>query len=638
LKEVNKMGMEKIKLTESFVAKTAAFILLIILMCVSAASALLVAVNCEFGSYNITKGELKEKIFRNSAINTAHDALYTYLSDGESEALELCMDTNISFAICDQNMNLLCGVPVGSDGAYIYSTEIIASQQPESQTETGVDQRQVYTVYTYVNRQMNETDIFSFLDRMSDILYGLRYWGVLLTVICGVASLVLLIFLMCAAGHRAGSENIVPGPMTKIPFDIFSAASAGIIILLWYFVAAFRNNYSAVALYAEIIIAAAIITLSVVTGYCISFAIRVKLGKWWQNTVIYIILHWLFGLIKKFFYGIANFFRNLPLIWKTVLTLMILSAFSLIIILYPNTDTRVSCWLIATVIVLTVVSNIAISLRKLQEGGRKIANGDMSYRVNTEHMFRDFKQHGENLNSIGLGMTRAVDERMKSERMKTELITNVSHDIKTPLTSIINYVDLISKEKSCNEKISEYVEVLSRQSVRLKKLIDDLVEASKASTGSIDVSLRPCDIGVMLAQTAGEYETKLHDSLLELIITKPDTPVMVMADGRLLWRVFDNLMNNICKYAQPDTRVYLGLKMTDGKVHVSFKNVSKYPLNISADELMERFVRGDSSRHTEGSGLGLSIARSLTELQKGKLELSIDGDLFKVDILFPPMS
>ncbi|MBP3479863.1 MAG: sensor histidine kinase, partial [Oscillospiraceae bacterium] len=213
--------------------------------------------------------------------------------------------------------------------------------------------------------------------------------------------------------------------------------------------------------------------------------------------------------------------------------------------------------------------------------------------------------------------------------------TNVSHDIKTPLTSIINYADLIEKEPCENSTITEYAGVLHRQSERLKRLIDDLVEASKASTGNLEVLLAPCEVGVMLTQTAGEYEQRLTEKELTLVTNQPERPVKILADGRRLWRVFDNLMNNICKYAQRGTRVYLTLEEQDGQAVISFKNISREPLNLSPDELMERFVQGDVARSTEGNGLGLSIAKSLTELQNGTMELTTDGDLFKVVVSFP---
>ena len=231
-------------------------------------------------------------------------------------------------------------------------------------------------------------------------------------------------------------------------------------------------------------------------------------------------------------------------------------------------------------------------------------------------------------------MSLAVDERMKSERFKTELITNVSHDIKTPLTSIINYVDLLEKTDIQDEKAKEYLEVLERQSARLKKLIEDLIEASKASTGNLPVNNEDLEANVFVTQILGEFEEKLANAGLELIINKPEKEIPVRADGRHLWRVVDNLMNNICKYAQPGSRVYINLEETEDKVLLTFRNMSKYPLNITSEELMERFVRGDSSRNTEGNGLGLSIAKSLMELMNGKLLLYVDGDLFKVVLEF----
>jgi signal transduction histidine kinase len=248
-------------------------------------------------------------------------------------------------------------------------------------------------------------------------------------------------------------------------------------------------------------------------------------------------------------------------------------------------------------------------------------------------MLFEFEEHGNNLNKISEGMTKAVEERMKSERFKTELITNVSHDIKTPLTSIINYVDLLEKEELNNDKATEYLEVLDRQSSKLKKLIEDLVEASKASSGNLPVNLEKLDVGVFLTQTVGEFEEKLSIAGIELIIKKPEEPVFIMADGRHLWRIVDNLMNNICKYAQPQSRVYVNLE-ADANVRITFRNISKYQLNVTGDELMERFVRGDKSRNTEGHGLGLSIAQSLVTLISGKMEIVVDGDLFKVVIEF----
>ncbi len=281
--------------------------------------------------------------------------------------------------------------------------------------------------------------------------------------------------------------------------------------------------------------------------------------------------------------------------------------------------------------VLTVV----LQLRKLQKMAEQLAKGDLNSRMDTTGLLWEFKKHGDYLNQISDGMIKAVDERIKSEHFKTELITNVSHDIKTPLTSIINYVDLMKKETIAEERVLEYLEVLDRQSARMKKLVEDLIEASKVSTGNVAVNLETCDISILLTQMTGEYGERFEQAQLELLVSQPEQPLYILADNQHLWRIFDNLMNNIYKYAQPGSRVYIDVARQDRKVQIVFRNMSKYALNISSDELLERFVRGDSSRNAEGSGLGLSIAQSLSELMGGGLELYIDGDLFKVVVCFP---
>ena len=291
-------------------------------------------------------------------------------------------------------------------------------------------------------------------------------------------------------------------------------------------------------------------------------------------------------------------------------------------------------WLLEHLLLTALAFYLILSFRRLRLGAKEIASGNEAYVVDTRYLVGELADHANDLNHIRDGLNAAVAERMKSERFRTELITNVSHDIKTPLTSIVNYVDLLEKEEPENEKVREYVQVLSRQSARLKKLIDDLIEASKASTGNLPVDKEPCELGVLLDQTAGEYGERLTAAGLELVLSRPEEPVTILADGRHMWRVFDNLMGNALKYAQPGTRVYLSLARQAGKAEVTFRNISRSQLNVSGEELMERFVRGDSARSTEGSGLGLSIARSLTQLQGGRMDLTVDGDLFKVTLLF----
>jgi signal transduction histidine kinase len=250
-------------------------------------------------------------------------------------------------------------------------------------------------------------------------------------------------------------------------------------------------------------------------------------------------------------------------------------------------------------------------------------------------MVGDFRAHAQHLNNISQGMSHAVEERMRSEHFRTELISNVSHDIKTPLTTIISYINLLQHEKFEGEAAQKYLDTLDRQSIRLKKLMEDLLEVSKASTGNLNIVPTACELDVFLSQALGEYEDRMEKANLIPVVHMADESCVIMADGQLLWRVFDNLLSNVVKYAAPDTRVYLDLTQQNGRATLLFRNISKEELNVPAKDLLERFVRGDRCRHTEGSGLGLSIAQSLTELMGGELSLDIDGDLFKVSLSFP---
>ncbi len=297
---------------------------------------------------------------------------------------------------------------------------------------------------------------------------------------------------------------------------------------------------------------------------------------------------------------------------------------------------RVFTWIVLKALTVPVIIWCLIQWQKVRTGIKQIKEGGLKEEIDTSNTYFDFKKDIENLNSVYETVKNAVEAETKSDRLKTELITNVSHDIKTPLTSIINYVDLLGKEYEKDEPSSdtekEYVAILSKQSSRLKKLIEDLIEASKATTGNIKMDINDVDVSVILNQAAAEFDDRLEKAGLSLVMPEDHLNIMAKADGRHLWRVFDNLLVNITKYSMANTRVYISAEDTGDNVRITFKNISREPLNISADELMERFTRGDSSRNTEGSGLGLSIASSLTNLMGGRMDLSVDGDLFKATV------
>ena len=276
----------------------------------------------------------------------------------------------------------------------------------------------------------------------------------------------------------------------------------------------------------------------------------------------------------------------------------------------------------------------ADGLDLIMDGLKKISDGELQYKIKTDTLTGKQKVMAEYINNIGSGLDAAVENSLKKERMQTELITNVSHDLKTPLTSIINYVDLMKRENPTDPKIQEYLRILDEKSQRLKVLTEDVVEASKASTGNIKLEMNDIDFVEMVQQVIGEFEEKFQEKNLTMMVHFTDEPSIIYADGQRMWRVLENVFGNVVKYAMEGTRVYAEISNRNKKVTFSLKNISAQPLNISADELTERFIRGDVARNTEGSGLGLSIAKSLTELQGGEFKLYLDGDLFKVMITF----
>ena len=438
------------------------------------------------------------------------------------------------------------------------------------------------------------------------------------------------VFLLAAAGRR--KDGLRRTWFDRLPLELVlgavTAAVAGTVVLLD---ALFAAGWGlTLRLLLPALLGAACFAL--LLALLLTLSVRLKAGKWWRGTLLWLICHHLLRPVMRWLgRALRAVWRNLPLFWKSGLCWVGLSLFEL---LFLDSSYYFMLWIAEKLIFTPLLILLVLNLRRLQKGAAQLGAGDLRHQVSTANMLPTLREHAENLNSIGAGMQQAVSEQMRSERMKAELITNVSHDIKTPLTSIINYVDLLDKEGLTSESAAEYLEVLKRQSARLKKLTEDLVEASKASTGNLPVHLEPTDAGLLLSQAVGEYEERLAARQLEPIV-RADEGMRILADGRLLWRVFDNLLGNICKYALTSTRVYLNAQREAGEVVVLFRNISNQALDFPAEELMERFVRGDTSRNTEGSGLGLSIARSLTELQGGSLSVEIDGDLFKVSLRFP---
>lgn len=459
----------------------------------------------------------------------------------------------------------------------------------------------------------------------------LRYQNAYLPVgiITAVLCLALLVFLMASMGKTP--DGVKLRGIHRVPLDLFLAAALAAVAVPANFYSGINLLYNPLWVWMMPVTLMALWIGFVVLLTLCTISARLRAGKWWRNSIIYIVCRFVYRAVR-------GFVRALPIAWKGILVyavVVLVNALGMILAFGAGSFFVFLLTLVLDAAGLYFVIHTVRQLKTLQTAAQKLAAGDLTYTVDTEKMYPVLKEHGDDLNAVSVGMSRAVNERMKSERFKTELITNVSHDLKTPLTSIVSYVDLLKKEPIESEQAQEYIEVLDRQSQKLKKLTTDLVDASKASSGALPVNLEKIDLGELLRQSAGEYTEKFAAAAITPVLNVPEGEMYVTADGRLLWRVLDNLLGNAVKYAQSGTRLYLELTPGETETVLTLKNISREPLNIPAEELMERFVRGDGSRHTDGSGLGLSIANSLMELMGGKLTLTLDGDLFKAALVFP---
>ena len=499
----------------------------------------------------------------------------------------------------------------------------------------------VYEVAVYIEHQsINSLDY-----QLVVYCYNWRYAFITVMLVSLLVFAITLVYLCCAAGKRPGCAEIRPAALNRMPLDIYFLVAgsacccliAGCVALVnWAF--GTDQSWVFVGLAALLAFAAALTAIAFI--YALAAQVKMKNGYWWRHAFCGWCLVKIGRGCKWLFRGARALFRLLPVMWKWLATAaaMVLCVGISFILGQASWGFGEFFWTL--VCIAAVFGSIFIVLyggycfATLMKGARQMAEGGLYHQIPTERLRGDFREFAEQLNSLAGAARIAAEQQLKSERMKTELITNVSHDIKTPLTSIINYVDLLKKPHS-NADGELYLEVLDRQSQRLKKLIDDLMEMSKASTGNMTVEIGQVDAVEAINQALGEFADKLEHIELTPIFRHPGTPVTMMADGRLVWRVLSNLLGNAVKYAMPGTRLYIDLMVLQGNAVIALKNISRDQLNVNADELMERFVRGDTSRNTEGSGLGLNIAKSLVELQHGQMHLMVDGDLFKVTIILP---
>ena len=469
-----------------------------------------------------------------------------------------------------------------------------------------------------------------------------REWYLTGTIVLGVLGVLLAVYLCCGAGCKRGMEGVYLNWFHRLPGDVLLALLfLGGVGSVGLGIAIVANAYGDLPMFIQLIgvglgvAAAAAMGLAALVTVCARCKAHTLLRNTWTWKLCawcwhVIVLCW--GWLLELLGAMGRALRAVPLIWKAVMGCMGYALFTIVTI---DNGNATGLWLLVSFIVSAYLCLWAYQWKRIRHGTQEIIGGNPNYHINTRRMLPDLKGHADELNNLGHAISTAVDERMKSEHFKAELITNVSHDLKTPLTSIINYVDLLKKVDIDNPKAAEYIEVLDRKSQRLKKLTEDLVEASKASTGNLTVNWERLDWAQLTDQALAECGERLDAQNLTVVRSLPGEPMWVEADGRHLWRVLDNLLTNCAKYALPGTRVYVDLRRSGEWAVLSVKNISRDALDMPAERLMERFVRGDESRNQAGSGLGLSIAQSLTELQHGRFEISIDGDLFKAIVTLP---
>ena len=492
-----------------------------------------------------------------------------------------------------------------------------------------------YKIYACVkNEDIGEFQIYN---TMYNIVSQTYQSAPSVLVISAFLLVIACIYIIFSIGHKKDEEGIYTDSLDKISFEIVAIISGtlltfeGVVLITLFKIIADITNITASMLNTGIIscILMGIVIYVTLAITLVTIIRRIKAKIFWKNTLCYKFIKWVKRNTTDLVFKDINTTKKLVLVFgafiviQSILIVAALSGFIYVLLL-------LGFWYILFRILLEKFTG----MNKIRNKIDNMYKGDVDNPLNEEEFKGEQKEIAKELNDISGGLSNAINEAMKSERLKTELITNVSHDIKTPLTSIINYVDLMKNENIENPKVQEYLEILDNKSQRLKKLTEDLVEASKASSGNIKLTIEKLNLKELIKQVRGEFEDKFEKRGLTIIETLPEEEIYIEADSRYMYRVLENMYVNISKYALENSRVYIDVEKENDTAKVILKNISKDKLNISVDELMQRFVRGDSARSTEGSGLGISIAKSLTELQKGKFNIYLDGDLFKVVIEF----
>lgn len=562
------------------------------------------------------------------------EGIKTYIQENKNSKKVNIIYGNIesdSIAIQDTGMRYLSNL-----NETYYTINIVETEKQKIEYITAkAEEYQIYSSYVEDFYEYSEVAIMNnILDKISIF----REYCYFIIPVSTILIILILMYLIISIGYKKGENGIVLNDFDKIPLEIIIFFAIIIECIPFILLDGITRDYNAII---SLMITGGLVIYVLCAIILNTTVKRLKSKTFLKSTITGKILKWISICAKALYHKLKIAWDTLTyssdLKVKVIVEFIIISALAIFIFLvFYRSGIVIFLEFILVAVTLYKIMKFIKNCSQIEKKLKEMYEEDNSNKLYEEDFGNEFKNSVRYLNNISNGFENAIQERMKSERMKVELITNVSHDIKTPLTSIINYVDLLKKEKIENEQAKEYIEILDSKSQRLKKLTEDLVEASKVSTGNISLKLEKINVVELIKQATGEFEDKFKKRGLESIINVDENEINIMADSRYMYRVIENLFSNVSKYALENSRVYIDIKenSSTNNVIIEVKNISKDKLNISAEELMQRFVRGDKSRTTEGSGLGISIAQNLTELQKGKFELKLDGDLFKVKLMF----
>ena len=560
-------------------------------------------------------------------------------------------NSSYAFSITDVNGAVRLSSPQASGHSYetiANSSDYTGKQLFYAYNEKSEPELLVLNYAVSSGEDMIANDKYTQAFRWIDIADTLKFFVFVVLFIAVLIVIILLSLITINAGNTdEETGEIIPGAVEKVPLDVLTLCLISLFTVAWMIIGLTSAADVEMVLNNFVVMITCVAAVFVVMTYLTSLSVRVKMGKFYKNTVIYMIyrkfkrktprkvrrIFYDMSAFKKLIIGIIVFFLVeaailIGIAYHGILKPEPVSADNVLL-------TFITIWAITRLVIIPIFAMIAINLHYVKEEGERIAEGIMGDSSIADKLtISSIRSHGKNLDMIKKEINRAMEQELKSEKLKSELITNVSHDLKTPLTSIKNYVDLLQREDLSDEDRKNYTKTIAKHTDKLSMLLSNLLEASQISSGNIEVNLEKTSLNIMLEQSSEEFSIKFMQSDLLPRVNMPEDDIYIMGDGQWLWRIFSNLLNNACKYAAADTDVEITLENRDGKATVEIANISGAELNIEGEELFERFVRGDSSRHTEGNGLGLSIAKSLVELQGGTMNISVSGERFAVSIIF----